>query len=192
MSIPNSYKGNIPNETLSGLSPLQLTLIDYMIKGNPSPFGVNSEFLTAMKEFASSEPLSPLEFDPLTGIPGTPNLVRNISAAQGDAFILNGEQVYIIRDAVDCGDDVDRTETVAIGTLTTVFDAITLAKGTYAYYGPPVMSGSIAYGGGGRDGLGFDGRDGPCSKSLSGCYNDPSNSPDTTPDPADTSGMMSA
>lgn len=161
MAIPNSYQGFIPKEVISGLSPLQLVLIDYLINGTPAPFGVNSEFLLAMKEFASSEPLSPLDVDPLTGIPGTPNLVRNITQAQGDAFIVVGNEVYMYRDALDCGDDKNRKELVLLGTPESVFGSITVASGTYAYYGPPVMSGSIAYGGGGHNGLGFYNELGP-------------------------------
>jgi len=122
------------------------------MSSSPQPFSINIDFLAEMVVFGSSENISPLEFDPRTGLPKPfPPLIRDITA---EAYFVRGEDLYIYRQAEDCGPDEDRYEEVLVGKVRDV------ATGTYAYYGRIVRSGSVGTGGGGTDGSGGSGDSG--------------------------------
>jgi len=72
-------------------------------------------------------------------------LIRDIT---GEAYFVRGDDLYIYRQAEDCGPDEDRFEEVLIGKVRDI------AKGTYAYYGRTIVRGSVGTGGGGSDGGG--------------------------------------
>lgn len=144
MATPLIYQGLIPTQTEGGLTPMQLALADYMIKGG-RPFGINNEFLGAMMTFASSNFATPLGVDPITGAIKAPDLVRDIT---GLAYFVRGDDIYLYRRAQDCAMDEERYEEVWLGKVKD------LATGTYAYYGRLVASGTVATGGGGSDGGG--------------------------------------
>jgi len=123
-----------------------------MMSSSPQPFGINIDFLAEMVVFGSSENISPLEFDPRTGLPKPfPPLIRDITA---EAYFVRGEDLYIYRQAEDCGPGEERYEEVLVGKVRDV------ATGTYAYYGRIVRSGSVGTGGGGTDGSGGGGDSG--------------------------------
>lgn len=148
MAVPEIYTNNVPVQNIGGLTPLQLAAANYMMTSNPQPFAINIDFLAEMVVFGSSENISPLEFDPRTGLPKPfPPLVRDITA---EAYFVRGEDLYIYRQAEDCGPDEDRFEEVLIGKVRDI------AKGTYAYYGRTIIRGSVGTGGGGSDGGGGD------------------------------------
>ena len=133
-----------------------------------------------MVVFGSSENISPLEFDPRTGLPKPfPPLIRDIT---GEAYFVRGEDLYIYRQAEDCGPDEDRFEEVLIGKVRDI------AKGTYAYYGRIVVRGSVGTGGGGSDGSGSSYSPGwspsPAPATPGGLNADGSQPGVTTPDGA--------
>ena len=148
-TIPPIYTNNTPIQNIGGLTPLQLAAANYMMSSSPQPFSINIDFLAEMVVFGSSENISPLEFDPRTGLPKPfPPLIRDVTA---EAYFVRGEDLYIYRRAENCGPDEDRYEEVLVGKVRDV------AAGTYAYYGRIVRSGSVGTGGGGTDGSGGDG-----------------------------------
>ena len=145
-TVPPIYTNNTPIQNIGGLTPLQLAAANYMMSSSPQPFSINIDFLTEMLLFGSSENISPLEFDPRTGLPQPfPPLIRDITA---EAYFVRGEDLYIYRRAENCGPDEDRYEEVFVGKVRDI------ATGTYAYYGRIVRSGSVGTGGGGTDGSG--------------------------------------
>lgn len=157
-SIPDIYSGN-PVQERGGLTPMQLALADQMIK-SAGPFGVNPDFLQAMKVYSSSEFLSPLDVDPKTGAARQPDLIRNIT---GLAYFVRGEDLYLFRRAQDCAMDEERYEEVWLGKVKD------LATGTYAYYGRMVAAGTVSTGGGGWNG-GGGGYGGPTGLSGGGGF----------------------
>jgi hypothetical protein len=164
-TVPPIYTNNVPIQNIGGLTPLQLAAANYMMSSSPQPFSINIDFLTEMLLFGSSENISPLEFDPRTGLPKPfPPLIRDVTA---EAYFVRGEDLYIYRPAENCGPDENRFEEVLVGKVRD------LATGTYAYYGRIVRSGSVGTGGGGTDGSGGD----------SGGYN---------PDPSPPGGGLNA
>lgn len=144
MTTPFIYQGLIPTQTEGGLTPMQLALAQLWITGQ-QPFSVNVDFLTEMNRYASSELQTPLDTDPRTGLTKQPDLVRDIT---GIAYFVRGEDIYLYRRAQDCAMDEQRYEEVWLGKVDDI------AKGTYAYYGRMIRSGSISTGGGGGDGGG--------------------------------------
>lgn len=136
-TVPSIFQGLTPTFTGTGLSPLQLALASYMAQGTPIAFGVNQNFLRAMQIFSSSAPLTPLDFDVRTGLPRVPDIQTNII---GINYVVVGDDVYLIRRALDCGPDENRTELVLIGKQTEV------ATGTWTYYGPFIASGTVSDG----------------------------------------------
>jgi len=174
-TTPNVYQGFTPTKDTGGLTPLQLSLANSMANGNPLPFGVNINFLAAMKTFIDSDPLVPINFSQnINGSPDrrswvggyrgwgygeqdfnfgfspkkttTPNTIFNL---QGITFITRGDDIYLVRRAQDCGPDEDRYEQVFLGKRQN------LASGTFAFYGRKmVWSGTFATGGGGNTGWG--------------------------------------
>jgi hypothetical protein len=161
-TVPPIYTNNIPIQNIGGLTPLQLAAANYMMSGSPQPFGINKDFLTEMVIFGSSENISPLEFDPRTGLPNPfPPLIRDVTA---EYYFVRGEDLYIYRRAENCGPDENRFEEVLVGKVRDV------ATGTYAYYGRIIRPGSAATGGGGGDGSGGDGgfTPGPAPDTPSG------------------------
>lgn len=152
MAVPEIYTNNVPVQNIGGLTPLQLAAANYMMTSTPQPFAINIDFLAEMVVFGSSENITPLEFDPRTGLPSPlPPLVRDITA---EAYFVRGDDLYIYRQAEDCGPDEDRFEEVLIGKVRDI------AKGTYAYYGRTVRPGSVGLGGGGDNGSGGSSGDG--------------------------------
>lgn len=139
-TAPSVFQGLTPTFTGTGLSPLQLALASYMTAGTPLAFGPNQNFLRAMQIFASSMPLSPLDTDPRTGQPRIPDLVTNLI---GYNYVVRGDEIYLYRRASDCGPDENRTELVLLGKTTEI------ATGTWTFFGPRVVSGSVADGTGG-------------------------------------------
>lgn len=151
MTTPAVYTNNTPDIGTAGLSPLQLAAANFLMTGSPPAFGINQEFLTELVVFGSSEVRLPLEIDPRTGLPTPyPPLVRDVT---GVAFFVRGDDLYLFRQAQNCGPDENRYEEVLIGKVKD------LAIGTYAYYGTEVVSGTFGFGGGGNsgDGSGWDG-----------------------------------
>jgi len=152
--IPDlEYQGLTPNILNGSLTPLQVALANYITEANllgaafaDSPFNVNQAFTDEMLLFTDPGTLTPLTFDPKTGIAKEPDIDRNITAGIG--FISVGDDIYLLRRALDCGPDEDRTELVFLGSR---FD---LADGSFAYYGEMIMAGTKALGAGGSDGNG--------------------------------------
>ena len=147
------YQGTTPTTTFGGLQPLQVALANYMIEANAlgqadenNPWNPNQAFMDEMKKFADPGTLTPLEFDPTTGIAKEPDIDRNITAGIG--FISQGDDIYLLRRALDCGPNENRTELVFLGNR---FD---LAEGSFAYYGAMIMPGTRGSGAGGGDGFG--------------------------------------
>jgi hypothetical protein len=138
MSIPSVYKNLTPTQTVGGLTPLQLALANYLTTGTIPPFGVNQDFLASINAYADSGILSPTTVDARTGIPKTPDILPDVVAL---AYLTSGNDLYILREAQDCGpDDKNRVEKVYIG------DRTLIAKGTFAYYGGVVYDGTAASG----------------------------------------------
>lgn len=164
MTTPAVYQGLVPNKTNGGLSPLQLALANSMANGQ-LPFGVNLDFLAAMRTYAHSDPLLPINFQnegrrynslwvrgatiqvsvPIQerGLPTAfatqgiavrktkqPDVTRNIS---GIMYTIQGDDVYVLRNAPNCGPDEYVFEQVYIGKKAEV------AAGSFAYYGKKVV-----------------------------------------------------
>ena len=159
------YQGTEPTTTFGGLQPLQVALANYMAEANlfgrsydNNPWGINQAFLDEMKTFTDPGTLTPLTFDERTGIAKEPDIDRTITAGIG--FISRGDDIYLLRRALDCGPDENRTELVFLGNR---FD---LAEGSFAFYGSIIM-GTVAGGAGGSDGGGspyYNG--GPCDPTI--------------------------
>lgn len=147
------YQGTTPTTTFGGLQPLQVALANYMAQANllgrtyddENPFYINRAFLDEMKKFTDPGTLTPLEFDPRTGIAKEPDIDRTITAGIG--FISQGDDIYLLRRALDCGPDENRTELVFLG------NRFNLAEGSFAFYGS-IMMGTVAGGAGGSSGDG--------------------------------------
>ena len=161
--VDEVYQGTTPTTTFGGLQPLQVALANYMTQANllgrtyddENPFYINRAFLNEMKTFTDPGTLTPLEFDPRTGIPKEPDIDRTITAGIG--FISQGDDIYLLRRALDCGPEENRTELVFLGNR---FD---LAEGSFAYYGS-IMPGTVGSGAGGAEGSGWPGLfGGPCN-----------------------------
>jgi hypothetical protein len=151
--VDKVYQGLTPTITNGGLQPLQAALSTFMVEANnygtayeDAPFGPNQAFMNEMLKFTDPGTLTPLEFDPRTGLAKEPDIDRTITAGIG--FISKGDDIYLLRRALDCGPDENRTELVFLGNR---FD---LAEGSFAYYGELIMAGTRASGGGGSDGSG--------------------------------------
>lgn len=163
--VAEVYQGTTPTTTFGGLQPLQVALANYMAEANlygrsydNNPWGINQAFLNEMKTFTDPGTLTPLTFDPKTGISKEPDIDRTITAGIG--FISRGDDIYLLRRALDCGADENRTELVFLGNR---FD---LAEGSFAFYGSIIM-GTIGAGAGGSDGGGspyYNG--GPCDPTI--------------------------
>ena len=158
-TTPSVYQGFKPDINVGGLSPLQLAGLNFMLNSsagtsaNAAPFGVNIDFMAAARQFASSEIQTPLNYDVLTGLPKIPDLIRDVV---GIAYYVRGDDVYLFRQAQDCGPNENRTEEVWIGKT---YD---IAKGTYAYYGRRVGNGSYGTGSSaGNYGSGYQSPGGP-------------------------------
>lgn len=147
------YQGTTPTTTFGGLQPLQVALANYMAIANAygaafddNPWAPNQAFMDEMVKFSDPGTLTPLEFDPRTGLAKAPDIDRNITAGIG--FISQGDNIYLLRRALDCGPNENRTELVFLGNR---FD---LAEGSFAYYGQMIMAGTRTSGAGGSDGGG--------------------------------------
>lgn len=136
-TIPSVYygaSGTTPTQTTGGLSPLQLALMAAMTTGSPPAFGINQDFLKELKKFADS------------GKVPANVLYKDVVGA---SLMSLGDDLYILRDAQDCGPDgVDRTEQVLVG------KRADLAFGTFAHYGRKINGGTAA---GGTSVYGFSG-----------------------------------
>jgi len=145
-NIDEVYTGVTPTIDVGNLSALQLALANYMATAVDIPFGVNQLFLEEMKKFTDSGWLNPLEFDPRTGVAKTPDL--DYTVTPGISYIAIGDDIYLLRRAIDCGPYENRTELVYMGTR------LDVAEGTFAYYGVMIRPGTVSNGGGGSDGGG--------------------------------------
>ena len=140
MTTPNVYLNFTPSITTGGLTALQLALASYLVDGNSPPLFPNENFLTEMKTFADSSPLSPATVDLQTGNPREPDIAPGLT---GIAYVSIGDDIYLIRHAQDCGpDEVNRYEKIYVGNKAQV------AEGSFAYYGGPIENGSTAQGSG--------------------------------------------
>lgn len=138
MSIPSIYTNLTPVQTVGGLSPLQLALANYLTTGTIPPFGVNQDFLATINSYADSGILTPTTVDARTGVAKKPDILPDVVAI---AYLTSGNDLYILREAQDCGpDEKDRVEKVYIG------DRTKIAKGTFAYYGGTIYGGTAASG----------------------------------------------
>lgn len=128
-NIPDVYygaSGSTPTQTTGGLSPLQLALMAAMTTGSPPAFGVNQDFLKELKKFADSG-----------RVPG--NIFYKDMV--GAALLSLGDDLYILRDAQDCGPDgVNRSEQILVG------KRADLAFGSFAHYGGKINGGTAASG----------------------------------------------
>ena len=156
MTTPAVYQGLVPTKTNGGLTSLQLALANDMATGQ-IPFGVNLDFLAAMRTYCHPDPLLPIDFssqgqqyaytygytsigmrgETWTGINLTrkgsaPDVARNIS---GVSYTIRGDDIFLLRLAPDCGPDENIYEQVYIGKKATV------ASGSFAYYGKKVIFG---------------------------------------------------
>ena len=151
MTTPSVYQGLVPNKTNGGLTPLQLALANAMATGQ-LPFGVNVDFLAAMRTYCHSDPLLPIDFKNegtnylnvrgivTTGGPAgvgisvrktsAPDVVRNMS---GVMYTIRGDDIFLLRQAPDCGPDEHIYEQVFVGKKSTI------AAGSFAYYGRKVI-----------------------------------------------------
>lgn len=137
-AIPNPYRGTTPNVTSAGLTPYQLALADQLVKGTAPPYGVNPGFIAAMNTFASTKLLTPSTINPKTLETVQPPIAPGVS---GNAYVVLGSTVYVIRQAQDCGpDDVNRYEKIAVENLANI------AIRTWLYYGGSQPNGSAATG----------------------------------------------
>lgn len=119
-------KGTTPIQTNGGLSPLQLALMSAMTTGTVPALGVNQDLLNELRKFSDS---GPVEINQLL-----PDVV-------GISLLALGDQIYLYRQALDCGpDEKDRTEQILVGVTAD------LAFGTFQYYGHPIDSGSLSDG----------------------------------------------
>ena len=128
-NIPNVYygtTGSIPSQTTGSLSPMQLALMAAMTTGSPPAFGINQDFLKELKKFADS------------GRVPANVIYKDIVGA---ALMSLGDDLYILRDAQDCGPDgINRSEQVLVGTRAD------LAFGTFAHYGGKIAAGTLCGG----------------------------------------------
>lgn len=128
-TIPPVYfgtNGAIPTQTTGGLSPLQLALMSAMTTGSPPAFGINQDFLKELKKFGDS------------GVVHANVIYKDIVGA---ALVSLGDDIYIVRNAQDCGPDgVNRSEQILIGNRADV------AFGTFAFYGRKINSGTLCTG----------------------------------------------
>ena len=129
-----------PNIETGGIDPMTLNVSTELIKNEPSPFGVNPDFLKSVQTYIDSKKLDPLLVYNLTGEPKLPDLNKEIA---GFEYVVKDEMVYVIRRAPDCGDDEFRTEELAIGTRSQ------LQPDSFLFYGNLIPSGTKAQGGGG-------------------------------------------
>lgn len=129
--LPEIFFGKLkdsatPTQTNGGLSPLQLALMSQMTTGAVPGLGVNQLLLKELKKMADS---APVEINQLL-----PDVV-------GISLLALGDQLYLYRQALDCGpDEQDRTEQILVGVTAD------LAFGTFQYYGHPIDSGSLSDG----------------------------------------------
>lgn len=154
MAVPSVYDGLIPKQTNGGLTSLQLALANDMATGQ-LPFGVNLDFLAAMRTYCHSDPLLPIDFEnqgqqyaytygyKTVGIRGegwaginltrkgsAPDIARNLA---GVSYTIRGDDIFLLRRAPDCGPDENIYEQVFIGKKATI------AAGSFAYYGKKVI-----------------------------------------------------
>lgn len=145
-NVADVYQGLTPTIDVGNLTALQLALANYIATAVDNPFGVNQLFIEEMKTFTDSGWLNPLDFDPRTGVAKTPDLDYTITP--GISYIAIGDDIYLLRRALDCGPYENRTELVYLGTR------LDVAEGTFAYYGVMIRPGTVSDGGGGSDGGG--------------------------------------
>jgi hypothetical protein len=136
-SAPTSFTAGSPTLPQTTLTSYQLALANELMIGTTPPFGVNPDFIRAMNTFTSSKLLTPATKNSEGGIiqpPFAPGMT-------GNAYIVLGSTIYLVRQALDCGPgETDRYETVAIENL-----ANTTIR-TWQYYGDPQPSGSASTG----------------------------------------------
>jgi hypothetical protein len=152
MATPGVYQGLVPNKANGGLTPLQLALANDMANGKV-PFGVNVDFLAAMRVYSHSDPLLPLNFKEeglaynkvhginysgrgasnpasegiaVRKVTGVPDIIRNMS---GVMYTIRGDDIFLLRKSPDCGPDENLYEQTFVGKKSVI------AAGSFAYYG---------------------------------------------------------
>lgn len=125
-AVPEVFQGTNPTIDKGGLSPLQLALMNAFNNGSTPPLGVSPAFLQELKRFADS---------------GIVHVNTVLPDFPGIALLCLGEDLYVIRHATDCGPDgTARTEVVKIDRT------VSMVKGTFAYYGRSIPSGTLCDG----------------------------------------------
>jgi hypothetical protein len=132
MSTPIQYQANTPTKQDANLSPLQPAISYYMAQGQQTPFFVNHDFLRQLTVFADSGIVTPAK----------------VNVPAGIAVIAEGDDIYVIRGAQDCGADINRYEKIYVGKRDDV------APQSWSFTGITVRGGSAAGGAGGPWGTG--------------------------------------
>ena len=132
--IPPQYLNNTYNKEDANLSPLQLAAAYFMDTGKQIPFFINVDFLNQLFGYADSGFVKPRDLG-LDGI---------------SVVVQNNTDVYLYRDAPDCGpDDLNRSELVFIGNVSSL-----KIDNAWTFGNALVRGGSLAAGGGGPYGVG--------------------------------------
>lgn len=136
-SIPDIYK-DIEPQVITGVTPLQIALMNFMATCSEYALQPNDEFIQEMKRFSDSKPLTPLTVEQNTGLAKQPDIIPGLT---GIDYIMLGEDVFLQRIAQDCGPDEQvRYENVLVGKRTAI------AQGTFAHYGKIIYSGKVSNG----------------------------------------------
>lgn len=150
MRVPSAYANVSPGIQTSGLTPLQIALVNTMtnapVNASNSPILINKAFINTMNAFADSGVLSPTPYD------SRASTLVDINSLPGLGYVTEGNDVYLYRRAEDCGEEENRVEKVLIGNLAVLSQQ--LGKIIYAYYGGLIRGGSISSGAGGPYGTG--------------------------------------
>jgi hypothetical protein len=150
MRVSTTYANVTPGIQTSGLTPLQIALVNTMtgapVNASNSPILINKAFINTMNAYADSGVLSPTPYD------SRASTKIDINSLPGYSYVAEGNDVYLYRRAPDCGEEENRVEKVLIGNLAVLSQQI--GKILYTYYGSLVRGGSVSSGAGGPYGTG--------------------------------------
>jgi hypothetical protein len=150
MRVPSTYANVNPGIQTSGLTPLQIALVNTMtaapVNASNSPILINKAFINTMNAYADSGVLSPTPYDSRT------STLVDINSLPGYSYVTEGDAVYLYRRAEDCGEQENRVEKILIGNLAVLSQQ--LGKILYTYYGSLIRGGSVSSGAGGPYGTG--------------------------------------
>lgn len=150
MRVPSAYANVTPGIQSSGLTPLQIALVNTMtnapVNASNSPILINTGFINTMNAYADSGVLSPTPYD------SRASTQVDINSLPGYSYVTEGNDVYLYRRAPDCGEEENRVEKILIGNLTALSQRI--GKILYTYYGSLVRGGTVSSGAGGPYGTG--------------------------------------